>query len=134
MATTIHITHTGGGEFDAATPSGHTVHVDGDTRAAGPGPMELLLVALGTCSAVTIVEFLAKMRQPLQGLEVTVTGERREEAPRVYERIHVAYRLRGPVDRRRARHAVELVESRYCSVWTMLEATAAMSNSIEFDE
>jgi putative redox protein len=132
MATTVKIIHAGGTVFDTITESGNSVRVDGGTHEAGPGPMELVLVALGTCSAVTVVEFLAKMRQPLASLEVEVTGERRTDSPRVYERINVQYRVAGAVDRDRAERAIGLAETKYCSVWTMLAATVAMSHDIEF--
>ena len=58
------VTHVGDGRFDASTASGHTVRVEGGDKETGPGPMELVLVALGSCSAVTVVDFLEKMRQP----------------------------------------------------------------------
>ena len=93
--------------------------------------MEMLLAALGGCSAVTIVEFLAKMRQPFTSLEVEVSGERAEEPPRVYTKIHAHYRVGGDVDESRVRRAIELTESKYCSVYTMLDASAEMTHTIE---
>ena len=50
--------------FEAVTPSGHHLALDSDRQSnSGPGPMELLLVALGSCTATDIVIILAKQRQ-----------------------------------------------------------------------
>ncbi len=125
------LTHVEGQKLDATTASGHTVRLDGGTKDTGGSPMELLLVALGGCSAVTVVEFLEKMRQPFTSFEVEVSGERADDPPRVYTRIHLHYRVGGDVDADRVARAVDLTESKYCSVHTMLEKTAEMSHTIE---
>src|SRR5256885_4901547 len=51
---TAKVVWTGGQKFRAISPSGHTIHLDSDrTTNEGPGPMELLLMALGACTATT---------------------------------------------------------------------------------
>lgn len=132
METIATLTHVGDGKFDASTASGHTVRVEGGAKETGPGPMELVLVALGSCSAVTVVEFLNKMRQPLTSLEVEVSGERADSPPKVYTKIHLRYLVGGECDQGRVERAIELTETKYCSVYTMLEKTAEMSHTIEF--
>ncbi len=124
------VTHVGGSKFDAATGSGHTVRAEGGDKETGPSPMELVLVALGRCSAVTVVEFLEKMRQPFTSLEVRVSGERAEKPPRFYTKIHLEYFVGGDCDSGRVERAIELTEGKYCSVYTMLEKTAEMSHTI----
>jgi putative redox protein len=126
------VTHIVEAKFDGKTGSGHTVRIEGGNHDTGPSPMELVLVALGGCSAVTVVEFLEKMRQPIASLEVEVSGERAEDSPRVYTKIHARYLVGGDVDRGRVQRAIELTESKYCSVHTMLAQTAAMTHTIEF--
>ena len=125
------VTHVDGSKLDATTASGHTVRLESGERETGGSPMEMLLVALGGCSAVTVVEFLGKMRQPFTSFEVAVSGERAEHPPRVYTRIHLHYRVGGEVDEGRVRRAIDLTESKYCSVYTMLEKTAEMSYTVE---
>jgi putative redox protein len=132
MAPIATVTHVGDGKFDTSTASGHTVRVEGREKETGPGPMELVLVALGSCSAVTVVEFLNKMRQPFTSLEVEVSGERAEKPPTVSTEIHMRYLVGGDCDRARVERAIELTETKYCSVYTMLEKTAAMSHTVEF--
>ena len=71
------------------------------------------------------------MRQPFTSFEVEVSGERAENPPRVYTKIHMHYRVAGDVDEARVRRAIDLTESKYCSVYTMLEATAELSHTVE---
>lgn len=131
METIATLTHVEGSKFDATTESGHTVRLEGGDKTTGGSPMEMLLVALGGCSAVTVVGLLDKMRQPYESLEVELSAERAEDPPRVYTRIHADYRVSGDVDEERVRRAIELTESKYCSVHTMLSKTAEMSHTIE---
>ena len=132
MAPSATVTHVIDAKFDASTGSGHTVRVEGADKETGPSPMELVLVALGSCSAVTVVEFLQKMRQPFTSLQVEVTGERADSPPKVYTKVHMRYLVEGDVDHGRVERAIELTESKYCSVYTMVEKTAEMNHTIEF--
>ena len=126
------VSYVAGTSFDATSGSGHTIRIDGGSHEEGPGPMELVLAALGSCSAVTVVEFLEKMRQPLTSLEVEVTGERAEKAPKVYTQIHIRYLVGGECDERRVERGIDLTESKYCSVYTMLDASVEISHTIEY--
>jgi putative redox protein len=126
------VSYVAGTSFDAAFGSGHTIRIDGGNHEEGPGPMELVLAALGSCSAVTVVEFLGKMRQPLTSLEVEVSGKRAETAPKVYTSIHIRYLVGGDVDHGRVERAINLTEGKYCSVYTMLDASVDISHTIEY--
>jgi putative redox protein len=132
MDTIATVRHVGGARFDATTATGHAVRLEGGAHETGGSPMEMVLAALGGCSAVTAVEFLEKMRQPFTSLEVEVSAERAETTPRVYTKIHLHYRVGGEVDEDRVAHAIALTENKYCSVYTMLEKSAEMSHAIEF--
>lgn len=132
MPNTATVTHVAGTSFDATSGSGHTIRIDGGNHEEGPGPMELVLAALGSCSAVTVVEFLEKMRQPLTSLEVEVSGERAETAPKVYTTIHIRYLVSGDVDHGRVERAINLTESKYCSVYSMLDASVELSHTIDY--
>jgi putative redox protein len=114
--------------FDVVTPSGHSVAFDSDRGSnTGPGPMEMLLAALGSCTATDVVVILRKKRQGLQALEVVVSGERATEPPRVWRKIEVLYRFWGRLEDKAVRDAIELSESKYCSVAIMLRKTAEIS-------
>jgi putative redox protein len=89
--------------------------------------MELVLLALGACTATDIVIILEKKRQKLESLEVICSGERAAEPPTVWIKLEMVYRLRGQLDDASVKHAIQLSEDKYCSVAAMLRKTAALS-------
>ncbi len=122
----------GGEEFVAQMPSGHAVPFDTDRKHnAAPGPMEMLLGALGACSSIDVVSILAKKRQKLTSLEVVISGERASTPPTVWTKIDMVYRLAGEIEEKAARDAIELSQTKYCSVAAMLRKTAEITYRIE---
>jgi len=123
----------GGLRFTAVNSHGKSTTIDATEvqgRPAGVTPMELLLMALGGCTGIDIVNILAKQRQNLSALTMSITGERRSEAPRYYQSIHVEYVLKGScLDERKIRRAIQLSEEKYCSVRAMLKDKARMTSS-----
>src|SRR5258706_2393877 len=118
--------------FVACSPSGHMVALDSDRSSNGaPGPMELLLVALGACTATDVVSVLAKKRQKLDSLEVEVSGERAAEPPTVWVKLGIVYKLRRLLDENAVQHAIQLSEEKYCSVAAMLRKTATITYRYE---
>ena len=118
----------GGEKFVATSPSGHAITIDSDRHSnTAPGPMELVLMALGACTATDIVSILGKKRQKLESLEVICSGERAAEPPTVWKKLEIVYRLRGQLDDQAVKHAIQLSEDKYCSVAAMLKKTAAIS-------
>ena len=115
-------------KFFATSPSGHAVTFDSDRQSnKAPGPMEMLLMALGACTATDVVSILKKKRQRLDSLEVTCSGERAPEPPTVWTKLEVVYRLRGNLDDAAVKHAITLSEEKYCSVSAMLQKTAKLT-------
>jgi putative redox protein len=115
-------------KFVAMSPSGHSIALDSDRESnGGPGPMELVLMALGACTATDIVIILEKKRQPLQELEVICSGERAEQPPTVWVKLEVLFRLRGRLDEAAVKRAISLSEEKYCSVAATLQKTAKIS-------
>jgi len=124
----------GGEEFVSDTPSGHAVVFDADRQHnAAPGPMEMLLAALGACSSVDVVMILQKKRQKLASLEVAVSGERAAEPPAVWTAIEMNYKLSGKLDEKAVRDAIELSQNKYCSVAAMLGKTAKITYKYEIN-
>jgi putative redox protein len=124
------VTWKGGEAFQSVMPSGNHVVLDGESKL-GPGPMEILLGALGACTAVDVVSILAKKRQKLVGLEISVSGERAAKPPKVWTKIEMVYRFKGEVEEKAARDAIELSKNKYCSVSAMLEKTAEITYRVE---
>src|SRR5690554_5402161 len=102
------------------------IHIDGTPEIGGQDlgarPMELVLMALGSCSALDLVTILTKQRQKIDGLDIKVTGQRRDEAPRIFTAIHIHFALQGDIDMVKAAKAAELAVKKYCSVHDMLAA------------
>jgi putative redox protein len=115
-------------KFVATSPSGHAITIDSDRESnKAPGPMELLLLALGACTATDIVIVLEKKRQKLESLEVICSGERAAEPPTVWTNLEILYRLRGKLDDAAVKHAIELSDEKYCSVSATLRKTATLT-------
>ena len=115
-------------KFVATSPSGHAMTVDSDRDSnKAPGPMELVLLALGACTATDIVIILEKKRQKFESLEVICSGDRAAEPPTVWTNLEILYRLRGQLDHEAVKHAIQLSEDKYCSVAAMLRKTATLS-------
>jgi putative redox protein len=128
--------YAGNEAFVAESPNGHAM-VTGFSHDApsSPTPMDLLLVALGGCTGADVVSILQKKRQRVTGYEIEVSGVRRDEHPRVYTSFEVLHRVRGRgVDPKAVARAVELSETKYCSVSAMLGATAKITSRIEVVE
>ncbi|HEY3038235.1 MAG TPA: OsmC family protein [Pyrinomonadaceae bacterium] len=122
--------------FIGVSPSGHAITIDTDrARNSAPSPMELLLLALGSCTGVDVVSILQKKRQSLSHYRIEVRGERREEHPRSYSRMEVHHIVTGRnISERSLVQAIELSEQKYCSVAASLKPTAEIVSSFEIIE
>jgi putative redox protein len=122
--------------FIVTTPSGHEITIDTDSaRHSAPSPMELLLVALGSCTAVDVVSILRKKREQVTDYRVEVSGQRREEHPRSYKRMEVHHIVTGRnISERSVAQAIALSEEKYCSVAATLRPTAEIVSSFEIIE
>ncbi len=119
-------------QFAGQAGSGHSITVDGDSKA-GNSPMELVLIALCGCTAYDVVTILQKKREPLTGVEVSAKAEKAPTPPSVFTEIKLIYRVAGNVSRKAVEDAVRLSEKKYCSVAAMLSKTARITYEIELD-
>lgn len=113
-----------GMRFVGAGDSGHGVLMEsksGEAPAIGSSPMEMVLIALGGCSSVDIVDILRKMRQGLSSLEVVIHAERAPEPPRVFVKADLEFVASGEgLSDDSFKRAVDLSMDKYCSVAAML--------------
>ena len=130
------IHHAGDGLFIGITPSGHAQVLETDhERASAATPMELLLVALGGCTAVDVISILKKKREQVTDYRVEVRGTRREEHPRAFTRMEVRHVVRGRgVSEKAVASAVELSETKYCSVAATLRPGVEIVTTYEIIE
>ena len=123
-----------GDEFYIGTPpSGHSQlnDVKGDRRAA-PTPVEMLLVAVAGCTAADVQSILEKKRQDVTEYRVEITGKRAEEHPWKFLTLHIHHIVRGrDVSEEAVRHAIELSDTKYCSVAATVRPTATITTSFE---
>jgi putative redox protein len=121
------------------TGSGHGVVIDGPPDIGGKNlgvrPMELVLLGVGSCSAMDVVHILRKARQPVADCVVELTGKRAETDPKVFTDIHMHFIITGQaLKEAQVKRAVELSAEKYCSASIMLKATVNITHSYELRE
>ncbi len=122
-------------QFSASFLGAPTIAVDSANTPVGPSPMDLVLAAVGGCTAMDVISILRKQRQQVTGYEIVVTGERRSDHPKIFTSIDVTHRVRGrSLDRAGVERAVELSDTKYCSVHAMLHDTVRIRSHIELIE
>src|SRR4051812_14638533 len=125
-----------GFHMEAENEQGNTIQMDASPDIGGTNqgmrPMQLLLAAMGGCSAIDIVNILKKQKQELKDIKITVTGEREQGAiPSLFTEVHAHYKLFGDLNPDKAEKAVSLAVDKYCSVAKTLEKTARITYSFE---
>src|SRR6185369_4470706 len=122
--------------FVGVTPSGHSITLDTDSsRSIAPSPTELLLLAAGACTATDVAGILAKKRQHVTGYVIEVSGVRRDDFPRKYTSMKVHHILTGHnLSPTAIAHAIELSDSKYCSVAATLRPGVEIQTSFEIIE
>ena len=127
------IQYGGDGFFIGTAPSGHAQIMDskGDRRAA-PTPLEMLLVSVAACTAMDVQSILEKKRQDVTAYKVEITGTRAEDHPRKFTAFHVHHIVHGrDVSEKAVADAVELSDTKYCSVAATVRPTATITTSFE---
>ena len=112
--------------------NGESVTMDAGAENGGLGlghsPMDLLLIGAGGCASIDIVMILKKSRQNISDVEVEVFGERAEEMPKKYTKIHMHFVVRGAdLKDAHVERAVKLSMEKYCSASATLEAGCEMT-------
>ena len=120
---------TGNGRLNLEVPLGTSPESGGDDD--GFSPMELILVALGGCTAMDVISILKKKKQDVIGFAIQVDGERAETHPKVYTHIHIEYIVTGrQIDPEAVERAVDLSVNKYCPVQAMLGSSVAIDHKI----
>src|ERR1700676_196765 len=126
--------HYGGTDFFIGVrPSGHaqTIETNGD-RGSAASPIELLLIAVGSCIASDVLDMLRRKREHVTDYRIEVKGERREDFPRSFKKIQLHHVLAGyGLSASSVEHAIGLSDSKYCSVAATLRPSAEISVTYE---
>ena len=126
--------------FTGEVGSGHAIVIDGPAdiggRNLGPRPMELMLLSVGSCSAVDVVHILRKARQPVSDVQVEVQGARADTDPKVFTEIHLHFVIAGKgLAANQVERAVKLSAEKYCSASIMLgRAGVRITHDFEMKE
>jgi len=132
---TVHVRWSGKRQFIGWDEGGHGVVMDApaDSKGEGTGvrPVELLLYALGGCTAMDVVSVLEKKRLDVRGVEIELVGtQRMDDYPHYYESIELRYTVTGvDVPDTAVARAIELSEEKYCSVKGALGPQVAVTTS-----
>ncbi len=118
----------------AQNEEGHEVHLDGSDKIGGQNlgfrPMQMLLVALGSCASMDVLSILEKQKQNIDDYKVFVDGERdQDKVPSLFADIHVRFEFTGNLDVQKIERAIRLSMEKYCSVTKTLEETAYITSS-----
>lgn len=118
--------------FEGTGISAVPVHLDASPdiggENAGARPMELLLMAVGSCAAIDILLILKKQKQVIEDFSISVEGEREKlENTQPFKKIHIVFHLKGKIEAEKAARAVQLSVEKYCSVHTMLSEYAEIT-------
>lgn len=107
--------------FDAGRAGHAQVRFDSG-GTTGPGPVDTLLIALGTCTAIDVIDILAKRRTPVDSLTMEVRGARADAIPARLIGAEIVYRMTGAgIERAHAERAIALAVEKYCSVRSSLD-------------
>jgi putative redox protein len=124
--------------MEATNEDGNTLLMDGAPDIGGHGkgmrPMQLLLAAVGGCSAIDVILILKKQKQIIESFEIEVDGEREKiEDYSLFKNICLHFKIKGEVDPDKAERAVKLSVEKYCSVSKTLEPTAKITYKISIN-
>lgn len=118
--------------FVATSGSGHQVVMDGNNGKHAASPMEMVLMAAGSCASVDVVSILQKARQNVRGCEVNLTAERADATPAVFTKMNLHFVVTGEgVSETHVERAVSLSADKYCSVSIMLGHSVEVTHSFE---
>lgn len=120
----------------ASNEKGHAIVLDAGKEVSlnqGPSPMELILMSVGGCMMMDMVSILGKMKENLTSLEMDISSTRREEHPRVFNKITVTIHSTG-ASKESVEKAFTLSKEKYCSVYAMLSPVVDIEYILKFEE
>ncbi len=121
--------------MEAKNEDGNIINMDGPPNLGGHNsgfrPTQLLLAAVGGCSAIDVVMILKKQKQRIDSFEIEVDGEKEAvEEYSLFRNIVIHFKLKGEIELEKAERAVQLSIDKYCSVSKTLEPTAKITYKV----
>lgn len=113
-----------------ATSGNIAIVIDGDS-AAGPSPVQMMVLALAGCMATDVVDIIRKGRHPLSAFRATIAGERAGQPPRRLLKAVLRFHVHGDVPVAVIERAIALSRDKYCSVWHSLRPDIELITAFE---
>ncbi|MHB8336426.1 MAG: OsmC family protein [Ignavibacteriaceae bacterium] len=125
--------------FAGKTDSNHWVTMDGPENFGGSNagirPKELILLSLAGCTGSDVISILSKKRTPLDDFEINIKADVADEHPQVFTKIDLEYVFYGKnLNVKDIERAIELSQTKYCSVTAMLQKAVEMTHSYRIVE
>jgi len=118
-------------EFLAITKQGHTIEFDANGGVA-PCPTEVLLSALGSCSATDVVMGLQEAEFGLQSVSNQITYTYTDSEPKLYKTVNLYFSVTAAkVSKTQVEEIVEQAINKYCHVCLMLQPSMEISFSVD---
>jgi len=123
-----------GCSFVGLADSNHWIVIDTPKESCGSGagstPMELVLMALSSCSGADVVSILEKKKVALSAFEINIDAEQADSYPKVFTRINLDYVFYGhEIKPEHVERAINLSKEKYCSVFAMLKNSVDITTS-----
>jgi putative redox protein len=123
-----------GCSFVGKADSNHWVVIDTPKETCGfdaaSTPMELILLALGSCSGADVVSILDKKKVPLKAFEINIEAKKADSYPKVFTKINLEYVFYGQaIKSEHVERAISLSQEKYCSVYAMLKHSVTITSS-----
>jgi putative redox protein len=126
----IEVVWEGGMRYRGGPEGGPALLLDGH-REAAPSPVDALLVAIASCSAIDVVDYLDKRRTPPTACSVTVRFSRAPTPPRRLTELHLVFRVATDSAREHVERAAQLSFEKYCSVASSLAPDTRLTWEVE---
>jgi len=125
--------------FVGKTDSNHWITMDGPESFGGSNagirPKELLMLSLGGCTGSDVASILGKKKIKLDGFEMNITADTSEEHPQVFTKMNLEYVFYGKnLSVKDIERAIELSQTKYCSVTAMLQKAMPIEHSYRIVE
>ena len=131
MTISAQLNWTDGMQFVARAGDGPAVVLDSSDGGSGPSPMELVLIGVAGCTAIDVIMIMQKKRADVIDFQVNISGERADDHPRRYTKIHIEYVLSGrDIKPNAVEQAIQLSEEKYCGASASLNADIDSSYKI----
>jgi putative redox protein len=124
--------------FEAENETGFTVELDANPAIGGEGkgfrPMEMLLVGLGGCSGIDMVNILTKQKEDLTDIKINIKASRVNAEPAIFEEINIQFNLTGNLSVQKVERALQMTFDKYCSVSNILGRSATINFSYSINQ